>query len=456
MTAIIRNLDIKKIVFSLGIISVVIAGIVASTGAFFSDSETSAGNIFTAGSIDLKVDHTYASYNGYECVGVCEEGGLNLIVNGGFETPVVTDNSGQWQVYPNGTQTSWDVVSGAGLELQRNSVEGAPHGGVQLAELDSTNQSAVQQIIATVPGQKYRLAFWHSPRPSNNSGDNAIDYRIEVTSNSGTIVDDTVEVASAGGGNTSWTLTTYNFIALDTQTTVRFSDTGLDNDSYGGYIDDVSVYELNCVENSYPYGGICTLWGEKDLVQGDIFWNFPDVKPGDYGTDVISLHVYSNDAYACLFPINLEDDENGVVDPELGAGDDLLLGVPNGELSGELEFFAWNDANNNGVHDSGETIFVDAGTPFSTIQSQMIAMSLTGNAPIDFIAYSWCAGEQTGPTVALPNTALSCDGTGMGNIAQTDKVMADFVAYAIQQRNNDGFQCDSIDPETLEVVVVPD
>ena len=51
----------KRILLSLGIMIVVaVAGVTASTGAFLSDTETSAGNTFTAGVIDLKVDN--ASY----------------------------------------------------------------------------------------------------------------------------------------------------------------------------------------------------------------------------------------------------------------------------------------------------------------------------------------------------------------------------------------------------------
>lgn len=48
----------RKILISLGMIVFVGAIAVGATGAFFSDSETSTGNTFAAGSIDLKVDNT--------------------------------------------------------------------------------------------------------------------------------------------------------------------------------------------------------------------------------------------------------------------------------------------------------------------------------------------------------------------------------------------------------------
>jgi predicted ribosomally synthesized peptide with SipW-like signal peptide len=56
----------KSILTSLGTIVFVAAIVVGGTGAFFSDSETSTGNVFTAGAIDLKVD-SVAHINGLVC-----------------------------------------------------------------------------------------------------------------------------------------------------------------------------------------------------------------------------------------------------------------------------------------------------------------------------------------------------------------------------------------------------
>ena len=56
----------KRILLSLGMI-VFVGGVVAgATGAFFSDTETSTGNTFAAGEIDLTVDST-AHYAGLIC-----------------------------------------------------------------------------------------------------------------------------------------------------------------------------------------------------------------------------------------------------------------------------------------------------------------------------------------------------------------------------------------------------
>jgi len=57
----------KKILLSLGTLAVVGAIVAGATIAFYNDTETSTGNIFTAGSIDLKVDHLAQTYNGDDC-----------------------------------------------------------------------------------------------------------------------------------------------------------------------------------------------------------------------------------------------------------------------------------------------------------------------------------------------------------------------------------------------------
>lgn len=438
----------KKILLSVSVLTVVVAGIVGATIAFYNDTETSTGNIFTAGSIDLKVDHTFASYNGKTCVCSCKELDDNLILNGGFEDPDIA--AGTWQVYPTGIP-NWGVVSGGGIEIQDHAA-GDPHSGGQLAELDShgsNSKTTIKQVITTIPGQHYRLKFWHSARPGNNAGDNMTRFAIKVTSTDGVIINDIVfEGPIPANQQTQWTEYVYNFIALNDQTTIQFADAGNEEDTYGGYIDDVSVVTLDCEDQDFPYGGVCSLWGERDLGEKDsFFWYFPDIKPGDFGANTISLHVYDNDAYACLFPNNVDNDENVAVDPELALGDSPV--DPLGELSGQLEFFIWNDENNNHIHDANEEVFVPAGTPFSDIQNEMIAMDLKGGDPISLIGIKWCAGTQTGPQNDADLIPVTCDGNGMTNIVQTDKLTADFVAYAIQQRNNAGFSCENIDPNQL-------
>jgi predicted ribosomally synthesized peptide with SipW-like signal peptide len=54
----------KKIAMSLSAIAFVAAAAIGATGAFFSDTETSSGNTFTAGAIDLTVDSARSTTHG--------------------------------------------------------------------------------------------------------------------------------------------------------------------------------------------------------------------------------------------------------------------------------------------------------------------------------------------------------------------------------------------------------
>jgi len=85
-----------------------------------------------------------------------------------------------------------------------------------------------------------------------------------------------------------------------------FSDTetSTDNTFVAGVldlkIDNESFY------NGQVYAG--TTWALDDL-NGHLFFDFRDVKPGDWGEDTISLHVNDNDAWACLdIDLTSEDD----------------------------------------------------------------------------------------------------------------------------------------------------
>jgi hypothetical protein len=113
----------------------------------------------------------------------------------------------------------------------------------------------------------------------------------------------------------------------------------------------------------------CELWQSTDLDGSQQFFSFDDIKPDDWGTNLISLHVTSNDAYICLIPNNLEDEENSIVDPETEAGD-----LPNqgnlpgyGELSDEIEFFGWDDDGDGIYEDATEDILISAGTSLNDI-----------------------------------------------------------------------------------------
>jgi predicted ribosomally synthesized peptide with SipW-like signal peptide len=87
--------NLQRILLSLGVIVFVGAIVASATGAFFNDTETSTGNTFAAGALDLKVD-SQSHYNGL----VCEE---------------VTAGVFQWQVPEGGDPVGPDHYPQPGM-----------------------------------------------------------------------------------------------------------------------------------------------------------------------------------------------------------------------------------------------------------------------------------------------------------------------------------------------------
>ncbi|MDQ5922324.1 MAG: Flg new 2 protein [Patescibacteria group bacterium] len=171
----------------------------------------------------------------------------NLLKNGSFETPEVS--TGNYGIFPQATLgLEWLVdwvnvsqVGTSGLEIQDN-VAGAPAvgSGNQFAELDANHPVKISQDIPTIPGKEYQLSFKYSPRPGEQSGTNMLEARAD-----GNLLG--AVLSGVGGALTNWTSETRTFIA-DTNTKIEFLDTDTDN-SYGGYLDDVS---LTCLGDPAP------------------------------------------------------------------------------------------------------------------------------------------------------------------------------------------------------------
>ena len=176
-----------------------------------------------------------------------------VVLNPGFENPVVTHSSG-WDIFPNGDpDLGWNVewaddYSGApfpaNLELHRGVNGWLPYEGSQYAELDSdwdgpngniNGEEAsvkISQSIITCSWETYTLSFAWSARP--NHADNGLK-----------VYWDGVEVFDsgivAGSSNTDWHVETITGLTVsDSTTIIEFVETGTP-DSFGMFLDAVSV-----------------------------------------------------------------------------------------------------------------------------------------------------------------------------------------------------------------------
>lgn len=217
-----------------------------------------------------------------------------------------------------------------------------------------------------------------------------------------------------------------------------------------------SIYNgLECVDGHWvgeggspPAGGgehagdPCSEWDAKNLGKKDRFYLFGDVKPGDWGRDIISLHVNTKEKlHACVFAFHAQNKENGINEPEEEAGD--TSGGRYGELSRFLKLFAWNDLDQDGVFDPGAGESKLYGGHMKNFGA---LVTLDKKKPV-FIGTAWCAGEQS---VNMSTGDISCEGEDMGNIAQTDSMRIAIIGYAEAKRWYSPLLCRDVSREYHE------
>ena len=199
---------------------------------------------------DIADDGYYTEWSIIEdCEQVCDPE-VELVVNGGFEAPVVT-NEKNWNIFDS-TLTSWETswlpviqsTYSPTLELQRGVNNWVAYAGEQYAELDGDwdgpdgtingeqASTRIYQDIETIPGETYTVSFAFSPRPDTDASNNNLEFSWNG------IVED--NISRAGSGDVDWSEHTYQFVADLAVTRLQFADAGT-SDSLGTFIDDVSV-----------------------------------------------------------------------------------------------------------------------------------------------------------------------------------------------------------------------
>jgi hypothetical protein len=191
-----------------------------------------------------------------------------LVVNGGFEDPVVTNPDG-WSTYYGqnflgtcleppeeqcnggtlvpGWSVEWsDDGSDGRLEIQRGFIAGVwPHRGDQKAELDSHHRLGVEpnhnvtifQTLQTCERSAYTMNYAWKSR-TMIPGDNDVDVLIDGATVRGHMI------------NSDWEMETINFVSGDTgETTIEFASLG-DATTLGMFLDSVSVTGMDGSEPS--------------------------------------------------------------------------------------------------------------------------------------------------------------------------------------------------------------
>lgn len=412
----------KKIIMSLGTLLFATAVVAGGTGAFFSDTETSPGNVFTAGAIDLQIDHTMATYNGFDCVSTCDP----------WAVAVEDFSQGQRK---NGT----DVVPGRSNPA--DALGPAQTSGAQ-------NDPSPTGFVSLGFGGSITLHF-----PNGIDDGPGDDIRIyEATGGSNYPAESVLVEVSPDGLDWTTIIVTPNEITYDGTVAidlngvpiaryVRITDTTDPNDHPDGNADGYdldAVQAIHCEDeelDGYVYDiWQCELWSQRDLTT-ETFFNFSDIKPQDSGSNLVSLHVDDNDAFLCLYVDEVEDAENDNLNPEIAAGDATS---PEGELGSYLQVQGWysDEFGNESSLAFGPTVIADLdGVAYA--DSDTTQPAIPGDTT-EYLKLEWCLGEFLGDG--------SCDGDfPILNQTQTDSFLADVRFYAVQSRNNPDFQCEAVD-----------
>jgi len=243
------------------------------------------------------------------------------------------------------------------------------------------------------------------------------------------------------------------------------------------------------IDNSSYYNGVATSttsWTLTDLTV-EKFFNFFDLKPGDYGEDTVSLHIETNDSYLCANVTLTSNNDNGVNEPE-GEDGDVTPGVGEGELAQNVNFMWWADDGDN-VLEQGENVIsqgpigsltLNQPYPFTLADSDQniwtgVGGPVSGNETL-YIGKAWCFGEISssplsqsslgGRATTTPaqdgngnqtagepaDGGYLCNGSQLNNLTQTDSLTADVSFTAVQSRNNSGYQCAGQEIRSCELV----
>ena len=209
-------------------------------------------------------------------------------------------------------------------------------------------------------------------------------------------------------------------------------------------------------------------WSETDLEEGvHKFFYFTDIKPGDWGEDTISIHVYDNDAWGRIYFTGVTDLDNDCTEPELEDEPECKVDE-DGELDNYMTAMMWLDqglipgfqgCDENGVCidllegdnvwqiELEPEIYVDFIEDWEYPLTMVIAneFALYGPRPgltedghmvgcvTYYVGLEWCFGEY----IATPPEGLKvCNGKNVNNTPQTDSLGGNLTFQVEQLRNN--------------------
>jgi len=263
---------------------------------------------------------------------------------------------------------------------------------------------------------------------------------------------------------------------------------GLDYDLDGGQDQQVPNPDYEeCLEGEDP--DQC----QEFITVPRLFFNFSDLKPGDYGEDTISLHVKDNEAWVCADVTLTSNDDMDCTEPEEDAEgqgvcqNNLPAANEDGDLAQDINFLWWADDGDNvlearenqleggnlgalGVDNTATVTLADSLFNIWTGQANN-PFPVLPEGDVRYIGKAFCfgdiaaapddqdgvgnvkspAGDNAGDVLnpQSPNGVVgepvdggfTCSGQNAGNESQTDKATLDITFRAEQSRHRPDFTC---------------
>ncbi len=199
------------------------------------------------------------------------------------------------------------------------------------------------------------------------------------------------------------------------------------------------LIDSKCSYNGYG-SDQCGTWDAKKLTT-EKFFNFSDIRPGDWGENTISFRIDNNPAWMCA-----------------------NLNITKNEALGKyLSVFWFADRDGDNIYDVDDKLLYNgprtingwlsltktASLPLTFADSYLNWLTWPGPTPpnttpipgnaTQYLGVGWCFGTITLTPGTVPG--FTCDGTADQNDSQGTSVVGDLKFDIQQYQNNPGFLC---------------
>jgi hypothetical protein len=171
----------------------------------------------------------------------------NLVVNGGFEAPLVTGSS---SFFTNGAVPGWKGYSGscnsgtaANIELWGTGASIPPGEGSQDLEISSSvaNETVCQTVTNVTPGCPANFCFMYTGRPGFDSTGQPYDNNFTVTLSGGYALSVPLDPPAYSASGSGWLYYCTSFVPTSSTLTIAFSRQPSTGDVGGAHIDKVTL-----------------------------------------------------------------------------------------------------------------------------------------------------------------------------------------------------------------------